>query len=153
MKSGLLEQQVERAARPVVERMGLEFVAVELAKEPAGMILRIMLDRPGGIDLDTLTEATRAIDPVIESEARIRGRYRLEVSSPGIERPLRSRADFERFRGERAYVRTSGKIDGRRNFTGTIESVAPDELCLRVDDAIFRIPLEQIAKAHLIVEV
>lgn len=153
MKPGLLEQQVERAARPVVERMGLEFVAVELAKEPVGMILRIMLDRPGGIDLDTLAKATRAIDPVIESEARIRGRYRLEVSSPGIERPLRGRTDFERFRGERAYVRTSGKIDGRRKFTGTIESVAADELCLRVDDAIFRIPLEQIAKAHLIVEV
>lgn len=153
MKPKATETEVERNVRPVVEAMGLELVDVQIAAEPAGTVLRVLLDRPGGVDLDQLTRATRAIDPVLQRDAPLRGRYRLEVSSPGIERPLRKRTDFQRFEGREAHVRAAAKIEGRRNFTGTIEGIEGDTLRLRVDDATFRIPFDQIVTAHLVVEV
>ncbi len=151
-KADRLEQQVERVATPVVERMGLEFVAAEVVGEPAGKVVRIYLDEPGGIDLDTLAEASRALEPVLERELPIQ-RYRLEVSSPGLERPLVKRSDFERFVGSEAQVRTRDKIDGRRNFRGTIEAVEPEAVHVRVDDKTYTIRFEEIAKANLVAEV
>jgi len=114
--------------------------------------LALRVDQAGGIDLDTLAEASRAIQPVLETELPIE-RYSLEVSSPGLERPLVKRSDFERFMGREAQVRTRNKIDGRRNFRGTIESVEPDYVRMRVDDEAYKIPFEEIAKAHLIAEI
>jgi len=148
-----LEIDVERSVRPVVEKMGLEFVDAAVASEPAGAVLRVLLDRPGGIDLDTLTEATYNIRPLLEREVPEAERYRLEVSSPGIERPLRRRADFERFAGRQVFVRSSDKIGDRRNFTGRIERVEGDAVVVRADGETFAIPLDGIAKAHLVVEV
>lgn len=153
MEPSKLEMDVERSVRPVVERMGLEFVDACVASEPAGAVLRILLDRPGGIDLDALTEATYSIRPVLEREVPETARHRLEVSSPGIERPLRRRADFERFAGRRAFVRSSGKIGDRRNFAGTIDKIEGEALLLRGDEETFRVPLDRIARAHLIEEV
>ena len=148
-----LEAQVERQIRPVVETAGLEFVDVQVAAEPAGAVLRVLLDRPGGIDLEALTEASRVIEPVLDSEPPMSGRYRLEVSSPGIERPLRRLADFERFLGRRVRVHTVKKIDGRRNFKGTIESVKENCVRVKVDETTYAIPIDAVSKANLIVEV
>lgn len=152
MEPRKIETRVERVVRPIAEAIGLELVDVEIAAEPAGTVVRVLLDKAGGIDLETLTEATRAINPALDREAPIGGRYRLEVSSPGIERPLRSKAAFERFAGEKAHVRTWEKIDGRRNFTGIIEAVEGMDVVIQVEGTVFRIPLDKIAKASLVVE-
>lgn len=153
MEPRQLEAQVERQIRPVVEATGLEFVAVQVAAEPAGTVLRVLLDRPGGIDLEALTEASRIIEPVLDREPPMSGRYRLEVSSPGIERPLRRRQDFERFLGHQVRVHTTKKIDGRRNFRGTIESVGEKGVRVKVDETTYAIPIDAVSKANLVVEV
>ncbi len=139
-------------ARPIVERLGLEFVAAEIVAEPGRTVVRVYLDEPGGIDLDTLAEANRALDPVLERELPIE-RYRLEVSSPGLNRPLVKPADFERFIGKQAHIRTEDKIDGRRNFKGTIEEVGPDSVRMKVDEQEYSIPFDAIAKANLVAEI
>ncbi|RJQ54304.1 MAG: ribosome maturation factor RimP [Actinobacteria bacterium] len=152
-KERLFEEQVERLIAPLVEKLGLELVAVEVAGEPAGTVVRVYLDEPGGIDVDTLAEASGVIDPVLERELPIERRYRLEVSSPGLERPLKKQADFERFVGERAHVRTEEKIEGRRNFTGTIEGVDDGEVRIRLEDREVRIPVDSISRARLVAEI
>lgn len=152
MEPAAVERQLEDTLRPVVENLGLELVSVEFAAEPAGPVLRVVLDRPGGINLEDLTLASRALDPVLDRSTPIKRSFRLEVSSPGVERPLRKREDFERFAGERAHVRTAEKIAGRRNFTGTIEGVEPKIVRLRVEDQILDIPLDAVTKAHLVVD-
>lgn len=152
MEPNKLEIAVERSVRPIVEKMGIEFVDAQIVAEPVGTVLRVLLDRTGGIDLDALTGAARAMGPVLEREVPKVAGYRLEVSSPGIERPLRKRAHFEKHLGEMARVKCSEKIGGRRNFTGTIEDVEESAVLVGMDGETVRVPLDKIAKAHLIVE-
>lgn len=139
------------ALEPLAASKGFELVAVEVAGSAGRPTVRVFLDRPGGIDLDAITEANGFVSPVIDD--LVPGAYTLEVSSPGIERPLVKLADFERFAGEEASVRTGRPIEGRSNFTGRITAVEGDTIVLDVDGTTYRIPHESVSKARLRAEI
>jgi ribosome maturation factor RimP len=120
-----MERDLERMVAPVVQAAGLEVVDVTFRRERGGKVLRITVDREGGVDLDAIAETSERVSRRLDIEGFDPGPYRLEVSSPGMERPLRGRADFAKRIGERVKVRTAEPVDGISVFVGTV--VAADE--------------------------
>jgi ribosome maturation factor RimP len=108
---------------PVVEREGAELVDLEVAGSPSRPIVRAYVDTEAGITLDDCARLSRSLERVLESAGAVPERYVLEVSSPGIERPLTRRGHFERYRGREVAVRLYQKREGRKRFVGTLESV------------------------------
>ncbi len=135
---------------PVCASEGLELVQVEYGRESGGRVLRVYLDRLGGISLDDCVGFSRRIGDLLDVHLEAAGPYRLEVSSPGIDRPLGKVSDFERFRGENARIRTRSPIHGRRNFSGIIAGLAGDRVRLTDGNRSTEIPLEAIRKARLV---
>ncbi|TLM79496.1 MAG: ribosome maturation factor RimP [Actinobacteria bacterium] len=131
----------------------LELVAVEVVGATRNPTVRVYLDREGGIDLDAITGANRWISTTVEESGLIGGAFTLEVSSPGIERPLAKPSDFAAHVGERAKVRTSAPVGGRSNFTGTIASADGDAVVIDTDGTTHRVPFAVIARAHLKVDI
>lgn len=143
-----LEDSLAASLAPAAQRHGYELVAVELAGAHAQPTLRIFLDKDGGITLDEICEANGWISALLDEVEPFEGAYTLEVSSPGIDRPLRTMADFERFAGSTANVRTR-PIDGRTRFTGVITGVRDDGVVLEVDGEPVHIPLNEVRTARL----
>jgi ribosome maturation factor RimP len=142
--------RVWRLAEPLCLGEGLELVHIEYQREPEGRTLRIYLDKPGGVTLDDCVNISRQLGDILDVGLETELSYRMEVSSPGLDRPLGKLGDFERFRGCRAKIRTVRSIDGRKNFTGTLEGVDGESIRLLVDHRSMSIALVDIAKAHLI---
>lgn len=128
---------------------GLELVMVELAGAKGNPLVRIYLDRPGGIGIDDIASANTWVKAELDAMPEFARGYSLELSSPGIERPLCKRADLERFAGQEASVSTSAEIDGRRRFTGTLGGVEGQDVLLVAGGTTIRIPLAAITKARL----
>lgn len=146
-------QKIFELVRGVVEPMGYELVGVELvAGGRGGEVLRVYIDREGGIQLDDCSAVSHQLSGVLDVEDPIKGEYSLEVSSPGLARPLFELAHFARFNGERAKVKLGRALDGRRNFTGVLSGVEDDQVLLQVDGELVRIDFEQIDSAKLIPE-
>jgi ribosome maturation factor RimP len=145
-----LAPQIRDLIREVVEDEGYELVHVEFASGGSSSVLRVYADRPGGITLADCAELSRRIGVILDVEDRIPGRYVLEVSSPGIERPLFSERDYERFKGQEIKLTTTEKIENRRNFTGTIEEFRNGVLTLRCDENVYEIPFGMIKKSNLV---
>jgi len=144
-----LAETIEALLSPLAEREGFELVAVETAGARKQPVVRVLLDREGGLDLDALCDANAWISNALDAEESIlHGAYTLEVSSPGIDRPLRKLADFERFAGEQVKVKTAPD-QGRATYVGTLEGVDGDTVLLDVDGQTVRIPFSAISKAHL----
>jgi ribosome maturation factor RimP len=122
--------EVEAMVRPVVEAAGLELVEATLLRERGRRVVRVTVDRDGGIDLDTIGEVSGRIGRRLDLEGFDPGPYDLEVSSPGLERPLRGPRDFERRVGQRVKVRTAQPIEGSRTHVGSIASA--DEHAVRI---------------------
>jgi ribosome maturation factor RimP len=134
---------------PLAEQHGLELWTVEVAGGARHRIVRVYLDREGGIDIDTIAAANLWLSDALDSVERLAGPYTLEVSSPGIDRALRTREHFERFAGRRAVLHTSTPIDGRSRLTGTIEGLDGDDVILQVDGTEYRVRFESIERARL----
>ncbi len=129
-----------------------EVVDVECVGSSRGTVVRIFVDKPEGVSLEDCARVSRAVGDHFEARSTFRGRYVLEVSSPGVDRPLKRPRDFQRFRGETAQVSTYEKIDGRHNHLGVLEGYdeARDEVRLRDSDGnLIGIPLGAVKKAHL----
>ncbi|MCB1761261.1 MAG: ribosome maturation factor RimP [Gammaproteobacteria bacterium] len=138
---------------PTVEAMGYELVGVEyLGKGAAGAVLRIYIDRPEGITLDDCSRVSHQISGILDVEDPIAENYNLEISSPGLDRPLFGARDFERFAGCEAVLKMRVKIDGQRKFKGVLQCVEGREVLLAVDDKIVRLPLDQVDRARLVPE-
>jgi len=148
MENASLAERLETLLAPVAEEHGLELVAVETAGSAGHPIVRVFLDREGGIGLDVVAQASTWVSDTLEAADPIEGAYTLEVSSPGIDRPLRKLQDYERFMGQVAVVKTR-PIDGRSSFTGRIAGVSDESIEIDADDEIVAIPLTVIKKAHL----
>lgn len=133
-----LQQTIEERLRDFDSEV--ELVALET---PAAQTLRIYIDRPGGVDLALCETVTRELRDLLE-------RYALEVSSPGIDRPLTKPEHFRRFLGRRARVRTTAPIEGRRNFTGTLRDADAETVSLETDGQAVRIPIQGIKRSNLI---
>jgi len=143
--TGLLE--AEAATR------GFEVVLIEVAGNRRNPLVRVYLDHEGGITIDQITEANRWIKEILETLPDTQNGYTLEVSSPGIERPLVKLADFVRFTGSKAKVSVSPEVDGHKHFTGVIEGVEDDVVILDVDGTTVRVPHSAITRARLRVEI
>lgn len=144
MESKALERRVRQLVEPAIERLGFDLVAVEWS----GRVLRVSIDAPGGIDADDCGRASEQISPILDAEDPIPSRYTLEVSSPGIDRPVQRKQDFERFRGFRCRLQLS-EGPPRRRYTGTLGPVNGDELTVLVDGTEHQIPLDLVERAHL----
>jgi ribosome maturation factor RimP len=138
-----------RLLEPPVEALGYELVEVEFAREGRGGILRIYIDRETGITVDDCASVSHAVSEILDTQDPIKGHYTLEVSSPGFDRILRTRAHFDRFVGERVFAELKLPIDGRRRFVGTLKSVADDAIVVEVDGQAFSLPLDRIQKVRL----
>lgn len=145
--------QLTALVRDTVESLGYELVGVELlSRAKAGHLLRVYLDAEGGIGLSDCEKVSHQLGAVLDVEDPIRGEYALEVSSPGLDRPLFEAAHFARFIGSVARVRLAVSMHGRSNWKGTIAEVDGDEVVLQVDGEAVRLPLSQMASARLVPE-
>jgi ribosome maturation factor RimP len=145
---------VETLLRPVVESAGLELVEAAFIREHGRRILRVTVDRdePGGIDLDTIAEVSGRISRRLDLDDVVSGRYDLEVSSPGVERPLRRPREFRRHTGEKVKVRSVEPVDGSRTHTGMLEQADEDGIVVRTEDGERRIRYEEVASARTVFE-
>jgi ribosome maturation factor RimP len=143
-----------RLLEPPIEALNYELVDVEFAQAGRGGVLRIFIDRRAedsslGITVDDCANVSHAVSQVLEIQDPIKGHYTLEVSSPGFDRILRTRAHFERFVGERIFAELKLPIEGRRRYVGVLKSIAEDTVVVEVDGKAHSLPLERIQKARL----
>ena len=127
----------------------MELVNVEYLRGPKGMTLRITIDREGGVSVDDCAQVSRLVSDVLDVKDPIPGHYNLEVSSPGINRPLVKRRDFERFAGEKVFIKTRTMMDGRRRYRGILEKLEGDTVFVRAADGLYSIRMDDIARARL----
>ncbi len=149
-----VEEKARGLAEPLVVAEGLELVDVEFLREQAGWILRVFIDKPGGgVGLEECSLVSRSLDAALDVEDFIPHEYSLEVSSPGLNRPLKKPEHFARAVGKKVKVKTFGPIGeppGRKNFSGTLTDAKPEQITVEVEGAgAFTIPLREIAKANL----
>jgi len=133
-----------------VEALGYEVVELEFHPQGGGGLLRVFIDREGGVTVDDCEKVSRQVSAVLDVEDPIPGAYTLEVSSPGLDRPLRKEQDFARFAGERARLELLVPRDGRRRYTGTLRGLEAGEVLVEVDGELHRLPLKDIAKTRLV---
>jgi len=134
---------------PVVEGLGYECVGVEYNPHPKHGMLRIFIDREQGVGMEDCTAVSHQVSGVLDVEDPIAGEYNLEVSSPGMERPLFKIEHFEQFIGHRAKVNLFKPIEGRRNITGLIEKVEDGSVYLQQDGQVYAVPFQAMSKARL----
>ncbi|MCC6337539.1 MAG: ribosome maturation factor RimP [Myxococcales bacterium] len=147
-----IEDKAWALAEPLLAAEGLELLDVEFVREH-GWILRLYIDVPGDqVGVDECAIASRAVDRALDVEDFIPHEYSLEVSSPGLNRPLRKAKHFEQVKGKQVRVKTYGPLfePPRKNFVGTLTDVQPEAVVVEVDGAgPFTIPLKDIARANL----
>lgn len=143
------ERQLLDALSPRAEAEGVEIVTVEVVGAKKAPTIRVFIDTPGGVGFDELASAQAWINAIMDELDPFPGAYSLEVSSPGIDRPLRTLEHFARFAGQTAVVKTSRPLDGRTSFAGAIVSAEGDEVVLDVDGEHVAIPFDGIKRAHL----
>jgi len=141
---------VNTLAEPLCENEGMELVHVEYQRESAGWVLRLYIDRPGGIMLEDCARVSRQMGDLLDVRVENIGPYSLEVSSPGIDRPLGKASDYERFKGNIARIRTSMPADGQKNFKGILSGLEDGVVTLLIDDKTVAIPFQTITRARLV---
>lgn len=146
-----LSAAVEKLLRPVIEDQGYELVDLQLRSEAGRWVLRLLVDRPGGITLDECARVSREVGPHLDVADLLPFRYALEVSSPGIKRPLKRPEDFLRFAGQRIEVFTVEPLEGRKAFRGVARGLdAEGNVVLEdADERLVAIPVASIRRANL----
>jgi ribosome maturation factor RimP len=147
-----MRAQLIRLLEPAVEAAGYELVELEFSPASRRALLRIFIDRTDGakVNVDDCAQVSRVVSGVLDVADPIERAYELEVSSPGFDRPLRTRAHFERFVGSEARVELVGPVEGRKRFRGQLVAVDGDQLVMEVDGREWSLPLAQIDKARLV---
>jgi len=148
-----LIEKLKKIIEPVLENMGVELVEATLFHKGGRLTLYVAIDKEVGISHQDCSNVSSKVGEVLEREDIIKQRYDLEVSSPGIERPLTKPAHFERFEGSRVKLKTKEPIRGQRNFTGLIKKADKKEVSLALDEKTVKIPYEEISKANLKVDI
>ena len=138
---------------PVISAMGYKLWGVEYLGQGKHSILRVYLDKTGGVDIEDCAKASRQISSLLDVEDPITGEYTLEVSSPGLDRVLFNLEQFQEYAGYHAKIRLTESFEGQRNFTGQIKTVRDDEIVLIIGDEEYSLPYELIEKANLISQV
>jgi ribosome maturation factor RimP len=144
--------RVHRIADPIVIHRGMELLEVEYRREARGWVLRLYIDKEGGITLDDCSQISHEVGRGLDVEDFILTPYTLEVSSPGLARPLMSERDFIKYRNRTIKLRTIDPINHRRRFKGRLLGCSNSQIELEVEEGVVQIPLAQIAKANLEIE-
>ncbi|MBI4734353.1 MAG: ribosome maturation factor RimP [Rubrobacteridae bacterium] len=146
--------KIEQTIEPILKRDALELVAIELSREAVGLVLRIYLDTvEGGIGLDEIAKASQTINPLLDEAGLIEQKYTLEVSSPGIERPLTKPDHFKRFTGSKVFVKTQKPIENRKQFKGKLVEARDEDFVVEIDDKSYVIAYENVSKARLQIDI
>jgi len=144
--------EAETLIRPVIEGSGLELVDVAFRRESGRRVLRVVVDREGGVDVDTIAELAEKVSRRLDVEGFAPGPYALEVSSPGIERSLKLPRDFARRVGDNVKVKTATPIEGRTNITGELVSADDDGIAVAAAGGELRVRYADIASARTVVD-
>lgn len=151
-----IAEQARTLLEPVLARDGYELVEVEWLRLAGRWTLRVFIDKAGGVNLDDCQAVSRTVEPILDVGDFIEPAYDLEVSSPGLDRPLRKPEDFTRYAGQRVNVKAYGPVagtapgsPGRKHWTGVLRGFRDGAVEIDVDGALHRVPHDQIAKAHL----
>ena len=154
-----VKEQVEALARPITLSLGLELVEVEYKREGRKMVLRLYIDKPDGVSLDDCADVSREIATVLDVEDVIPARYTLEVSSPGLNRPLKTRNHYTEYAGRLVKIKTFEMLPDdagnlRKTFLGELLGMEGDMIRLKLREGqTASIPLSAVAKAHLEFEI
>ncbi len=147
------KEKIVARARDLIESLceteGLELVHLEYQREAGGRILRLLIDRPGGVTLNDCVHISHQSSDLLDVYLEDTGPYSLEVSSPGPNRPLGKRLDFDRFKGSRVKIRTAQPVDGQKNFNGVLMGISEEIVKLSVDGKTACIPYQEIIMARL----
>ncbi len=145
-------EHVEGFIAPLLAEMNIELVEIQFRREGHGWVLRLFIDRQGGVTLEDCTAVSREVSRYLEVEDPIEQAYHLEVSSPGLERPLKKKDDFIRFAGRRARIKMLEKIGDQRVFIGTLKGVEQEDVVLTIDGQSHHFPLAGISRARLVLD-
>lgn len=143
------EVQIGKAIAPAIEALGLELWGIEQLQQGRSVTLRIFIDCLSGVTVDDCARVSRQVSAILDVEDPIQGEYTLEVSSPGIDRPLFTLQQFERFLGAEVNIRLRVPVDGRRRFKGVIEKVLADKVVLQAEGNAYEMFHADIERAGL----
>lgn len=142
--------KLRKLLEPVISAMGYELVGLEYQSRGKSGVLRIYIDKEGGVNLDDCQRVSYQVSGVLDVEDPIPGRYTLEISSPGLDRPLFTAEDFIRFAGRLATIRLNPPLQGRRKFTGVLRGVRDGNVLLNEEGQEISLPLDRIERARLV---
>lgn len=145
-----LIDQVRNLVEPVCEAQGYELIHVEFQPEAGGRIMRLYIDKPGGVTLDDCVDVSRQVNDILDVSLDAIGPYRLEVSSPGQERPLGRPVDFETHKDCFVRLKTRQPIDGQKNFTGRLMGLIDRQVQLSINGKTVAIPYDAVLRARLV---
>lgn len=149
----LPSEQIKVIIKKVVQAEGMELVGVELKGPSKQRILRVFIDKRSGINHDDCMQINNQLGPVLDVEDTIKGRYTLEVSSPGLTRSLQTKEEFEHFKGRQIRVRTTIDLDKSKNFLGILTAIKGEAIKLSLkNSSSVVIPLKIIGKAQLVID-
>ncbi|MFU5366878.1 UNVERIFIED_CONTAM: ribosome maturation factor RimP [Pseudomonas aeruginosa] len=143
-------EQLQALLAPVVEALGYECWGVEFISQGRHSVLRVYIDRPEGILIDDCETVSRQVSGILDVEDPISGEYTLEVSSPGMDRPLFTLEQFAKHAGEQVKIRLRSPYEGRRNYQGILRGVEEQDVVVLVDDHEYLLPIDSIDKANII---
>ncbi|UCJ19252.1 ribosome maturation factor RimP [Pseudomonas sp. MM211] len=143
-------EQLQALVAPVVEALGYECWGIEFLSQGRHSLLRIYIDSADGILIDDCEKVSRQISGVLDVEDPIAAEYTLEVSSPGMDRPLFTLVQFGSHVGEQVKIKLRSPFEGRRNFQGLLRGVEEEDVVVQVDDHEFLLPIDLIDKANII---
>ncbi|MDS1029080.1 ribosome maturation factor RimP [Bacillota bacterium LX-D] len=147
-----IEVKAEKLVHSAVEEAGYDLVEVQYVKEGPNWYLRFFIDHAEGIGLDDCELVSRKIEVLLDEAELISGSYILEVSSLGIERPLKKIDDFIKYQGEHIEINTYAPVEGSKNFKGILKNSTSEKITLDIDGKEQHIPYKNISNAHLVVE-
>lgn len=142
--------QLTEMFEPTVTALGLELWGIELLQQGKYSLLRIYIEREAGVAIEDCEQVSRQVSAILDVEDPIAGEYTLEVSSPGMERPLFTVGQFEQFAGSEVKLKLRNQVKGRRNFKGTIVKVAGGNISLQVDGEDYDLPHADVEKANIV---
>jgi ribosome maturation factor RimP len=148
-KAGLVVRQVWDLTEPVVRAEGMEIIEIEYRRESVGWVLRMYVDRDEGVSVDDCARISRVVGDLLDVADIIYNPYHLEVSSPGLDRPLRKREHFAKCIGKVVEIKTLLPLVTRRNFKGILKDVGTGEVTVECDNQLFEIPFSNMDRARL----
>lgn len=150
-KAKNIKEIAQKIALPILEELGFEFVDIEYKKEGAHWLLRMYIDKPGGITIDDCQKASDRINTALDKNNTVTYDF-LEISSPGLDRPLKKDEDFVRYKGRKVDIKLYKAINGSKDFTGELIGLIDGKVQIREDNKILEFDRDQVAIVRLAVE-